>query len=74
MSVNSDIQTGPNTQLGGVNHGIERVAYHVGMDWLVKIEPIIPAIWHIMMLTASFRILFTIIYGNSLIGYSAYQV
>jgi hypothetical protein len=33
-------QTGPNIQLGGVQEGLIKPAYHVGIEGLVKIEPI----------------------------------
>jgi hypothetical protein len=36
-------QTGANSQLGGVNHGFWRLAYHVGMAEIVKTEPIAAA-------------------------------
>lgn len=37
------IQTGPNSQLGGVKKGLFNVAYQVGIDEAVKIEPMAPA-------------------------------
>jgi hypothetical protein len=33
-------QTGPNNQLGGVHGGFAKPAYQVGIEGLVKIEPI----------------------------------
>lgn len=44
MSTNSVVHTGPNTQLGGLNEGLFKVAYQVGIEDAVKIEPITPAI------------------------------
>jgi hypothetical protein len=37
------IQTGPKSQLGGLNEGLLRVAYQVEIAGVVNIEPIIPA-------------------------------
>lgn len=41
------IQTGPNTQPGGANVGFVNVEYQSGTASNVKIEPKIPADWHI---------------------------
>jgi len=43
MRANSVVQTGPNTQAGGLSAGLTRAGYQVGMDGTVKKEPIIPA-------------------------------
>jgi hypothetical protein len=43
IKTNKVIQTGPNIQLGGLNTGFINVAYHVRIEGVVKIEPIIPA-------------------------------
>jgi len=32
-------QTGPNIQLGGVQEGLARLAYQVGIDGVVKMDP-----------------------------------
>ena len=37
------VQTGPKTLLGGLNDGLFKVAYHVGIESIVKIAPINPA-------------------------------
>jgi len=42
ISINSIVQTGANNQFGGVKDGFSRVVYHVGMEALVKIDPIKP--------------------------------
>jgi hypothetical protein len=36
------VQTGPNTQLGGVNHGLFNVAYHVEIAGVVTSPPTPP--------------------------------
>jgi hypothetical protein len=46
ISINNIVQTGANNQFGGLNDGFSRVVYHVGMEALVKIEPIKPAARH----------------------------
>jgi len=50
--VNKVIQTGAKTQLGGVNEGLFRLAYHVGMEGVVKKAPMKPAVWHSIMLAS----------------------
>lgn len=35
--------------MGGLKKGLLRVAYHVGMDEMVKKEPITPASWQMMI-------------------------
>jgi hypothetical protein len=52
----SDVQTGPNIELGGVNDGLFIVAYQVGMEGVVKSESTNPANWQTTMLTPNFRI------------------
>jgi hypothetical protein len=47
MSKKSVIHTGENTQLGGVKAGFSSVTYQVGIDGLVKKEPMNPTHWHI---------------------------
>jgi hypothetical protein len=37
------IQTGPNSQLGGVNHGFAKPTYQTAIEGAVKIDPKIPA-------------------------------
>jgi len=37
------VQTGPNTQLGGLNNGLFKVIYHVDTEEIVKKDPIMPA-------------------------------
>lgn len=51
--MNSVIQTGENSQLGGVKDGFLKVAYQMGMEGVVKIEPMIPANWQTIMLITS---------------------
>jgi hypothetical protein len=43
MSRYSVVQTGPNTQLGGVKEGFTRWAYQVGMAGKVAKDPMAPA-------------------------------
>jgi len=50
------IQTGANTQSGGVKNGFLSEAYHTGIAGLVKIEPSQPASWQITMLITSLMI------------------
>ncbi len=51
IRANNIVQTGPNTQAGGVSAGFASVAYHVGIDGVVNMAPIIPASSEIMMAT-----------------------
>ena len=50
ISTNRLIQTGPNSQLGGVKVGFLRAAYHVGTAGAVKIDPITPTSWQVTIL------------------------
>jgi len=43
INKNRIVQTGANIELGGVKDGFVRVAYQIGIDGVVKIEPINPA-------------------------------
>ncbi len=43
ISVYRLVQTGANNQLGGLKDGFARLAYQLGIEDLVKIEPIKPA-------------------------------
>ncbi len=43
MSTNRLIHTGENTQLGGLNDGFSREAYHVGIEGVVNRDPTKPA-------------------------------
>ena len=43
------IQTGANTQEGGVKGGFARILYQVSTDDLAKKPPIKPADWHMIM-------------------------
>jgi hypothetical protein len=52
--IKSVVHTGPNSQLGGANEGFMRVAYHVGIDGVVKTEPRTPAIRQIAILVINF--------------------
>ena len=52
----SVVQTGPNTESGGVIDGFFMAAYQVGMEGVVKSEPTNPANWQTTMLTPNFRI------------------
>jgi hypothetical protein len=56
ISIYNIVQTGPNSQLGGLKDGFSRVAYHVGMEALVNIEPMKPAARQTPMLIANLRI------------------
>jgi len=47
--------TGPNNQFGGVNGGLFRVAYHVGIAGVVNSEPIKPANWQTIKLIMSLK-------------------
>jgi hypothetical protein len=50
------VQTGAKIQSGGLNDGFVRVAYQVGIEGLVKIEPIKPANRQIVKLVTSLRV------------------
>jgi hypothetical protein len=39
----NNVHTGANTQLGGLKKGLLSAAYQVGMDGVVKVEPMNPA-------------------------------
>lgn len=43
------VQTGPNTQLGGLKKGLFKVKYQVETEETVKTDPIMPANWHIII-------------------------
>lgn len=43
IRIYSTVHTGPNAQFGGVNEGFSSWAYHVGIAYMVKKEPITPA-------------------------------
>ena len=49
--MNSITQTGPNSQLGGLNDGLLSDAYHVGTAGAVKTDPMKPASWHMATLS-----------------------
>lgn len=55
----STVHTGPNTQLGGLNHGRASPAYQVGMASTVKTAPMMPVASHAstkaVAITRSFR-------------------
>ena len=52
----SEVQTGPKTELGGLNDGLLKAAYQMGMDGAVKSEPMKPASWQIARQIISFKI------------------
>jgi len=56
ISIKRVVQTGPNTQLGGVHIGFAIRVNHVGMEEKVAMEPIKPAIKGINMDIINFRI------------------
>ena len=62
ISANKVVQTGANNHAGGLRAGLGSVAYHVGMDWAVKIEPIIPAASDIPMAIISLEKLLIFIF------------
>ena len=43
IKTNNVVHTGPKIQFGGEKLGLMMPAYQVGIDWTVKIEPMIPA-------------------------------
>lgn len=56
MNKYNTTQTGPKSQLGGLNAGFSRVAYHVGIWGIVKNEPTTPASSHTAMLRTNRQI------------------
>jgi hypothetical protein len=56
IRINKTVQAGPNNQSGGLKLGFLSDAYQVGIERLVKIDPIKPAARQIMILTTSFKI------------------
>ena len=71
ISVNRVVQTGANSQLGGVKNGFSNVAYHDGMAALVNIEPRIPASWHTAIHAKSNSHLFMLLFQMvSLLAFS----
>lgn len=48
--------------MGGLKDGLTRAAYQPGIAGVVKIEPIKPANWQMIMLTTSFRISLRLIF------------
>ena len=55
INTNRVIQTGENTQFGGLKDGFSREAYHVGIEGEVNKDPITPANWQITRLIISFN-------------------
>ena len=49
MRINRVVQTGANIQLGGLNDGFTMPVYQPLIAGVVKIDPIIPASWQIIM-------------------------
>ena len=47
IRANSVVQTGAKIHAGGLIAGLASAAYHVGIDGIVNIDPIIPADSHI---------------------------
>ncbi len=43
IKINSIVQTGPNTKDGGVKEGLIRELYQIGIEGVVKKDPIYPA-------------------------------
>ena len=43
MRIKRVVQTGAKSQLGGLKEGLFKVAYQVGIEGVVKMEPINPA-------------------------------
>jgi len=66
------VQTGPNTQLGGVYGGFLSIGYQVGIALKVKRLPMPPAAKQVRMLIISFMILSKSI-ATSLLGDMGYQ-
>src|SRR3989338_420231 len=59
INKNSTVQTGANSQFGGVNAGFCKPEYHEPIDGKVKIEPTKPTASQITTEITSFRIFFT---------------
>src|SRR4030042_4133389 len=55
ISKNNIVQTGAKTQPGGLKLGFCRVKYQPETLWLVKIEPIKPAPWQIIIAKINFN-------------------
>jgi len=55
IRINKAVQTGPNSQFGGLKLGFFSDAYQVGIWGLVKIEPMNPAKRLIKILNANFK-------------------
>lgn len=65
INTNKEIQTGENTQLGGLKEGLFNSTYHVETELLVKKDPIIPANWHIKIEIMNFiNLLNFILFGK----------
>jgi hypothetical protein len=58
MRIKSNVHTGPKTQFGGASSGLASVAYHVGIDALVKRAPVSPMIWGIRSAPARVKMFF----------------
>jgi len=57
----SVVHTGPKIQFGGLKKGFFNAAYHVGIDDIVKMEPIAPASRQIKIENMSLTALFSFI-------------
>lgn len=55
ISRNRPVQTGPKSQFGGLKIGFLSDAYQVGIERVVKIEPITPANWQMIILPTNFN-------------------
>jgi len=74
IRVNRMIQINPMVEPGGVKEGVTRVEYQSFKDPAVSAEPIMPAIWHTMMLKMRRKMSFlSIIYLPSREGASIFQ-
>jgi len=64
ISTNKVIQTGENSQFGGLKDGFSSEAYQVGMEGVVNREPRKPANWQIKILIISLIKLFLVIFSS----------
>jgi len=62
IKANNIVQTGAKIHAGGLIAGLASAAYQVGMEGMVKIEPIIPADSHIAIAIINFIVSLTFIF------------
>ncbi len=64
IKINRAVQTGPNSHAGGLKLDFFKDSYQIGIERLVKIDPIKPATKQIIILIANFKISLLFIFNK----------